>query len=145
MPKIRAFHCLIEYQSNIKWNKSWWITVISIGKKAIQDPSMSTLDMKCVPCCIKLHFIETAKVNFNSWVLRVFTFMLYGMDHNCGNKRVHRPIIGNLVGYHMLYVSSLGKNGTMNDFLYKEKQRAGWRKRSGGSLGEEWGCSWKVL
>lgn len=91
MPKIRAFLWLIEHQSNIKWNKSWWITVISIGKKEIHDPSMSTLDMKCVSCRIKLHFIETAKVCFNSWVLRVFAFMLRDMEHNLSdNKRGHR-------------------------------------------------------
>lgn len=91
LPKIRAFLWLIEHQSNIKWNKSWWITVISIGKKAIQDPSMSTLDMKCVSCHIKLHFIETAKVCFNSWLLRLFTFMLHDMEHNLSdNKNVCR-------------------------------------------------------
>lgn len=145
MPKIRAFLWLIEHQSNIKWNKSWWITVISIGKKAIQDPSMSTLDMKCVPCRIKLHFIETAKVNFNSWLLRTFTFMLYGTEHNLfGNERVHRRPQTHYRQPCGMSHAQCGSNSSLTGdqwmaFHIRRNKEQGEEKRPGESLGEEWG------
>lgn len=151
MPKIRAFLWLIEHQSNIKWNKSWWITVISIGKKAIQDPSMSTLDMKCVPCRIKLHFIETAKVNFNSWLLRTFTFMLYGTEHNVfGNERVHRRPQTHYRQPCGMSHAQWGSNSSLTGdqwmaFHIRRNKEQGEEKRPGESLGEEWGYWWWAL
>lgn len=122
------------------------------------NPSMSTFDMKCVPCRIKLHFIETAKVNFNTWLLQVFASALYGMENNLsGNERLQRRLYthcrkpygtshfsGCCIPPQWVSHSSLSRHHWTGFHLRRNKEQ-GVEKRSGESLSKQWCCWWWVL